>query len=484
MTPLSETTVQTTERLRLRHDAVLERDDGGMTLVEGHVCTRLGTPSPGIVAALERLAEDPGAEEDALADLVAARDGERALMTLGLLLRRIERGGWLERSRYGADGERALATLQPIGHQLAPVLVALDPEAPIALSRFAYLRAYDGLVVLETPTASLRVVLHEPRLASLVAALALPRTPSALEALATGLDEDGASLGGVLALLHRAGLLVAPGAEDERALAQWAFADLLFHARSRIGRHLGGYGGTYPLAERFEALEPVRAPWEPGLELPRADLDALAAGDPPLSAVLESRRSLRRHDDEAPISLEQLGAFLYRVGRNRAVFEDGRQELLSRPYPAGGALYELEFYPLVHRCTGIEPGLYHYDPARHALGSVAPAGPRTRLLLEYAQRTGVMESPPQVVLLIAARFGRIMWKYESMAYAAILKHVGVLYQTMYLVATAMGLAPCGLGGGHSDAFGLATGLSFYEETTVGEFLLGSRAAEQPVVPGA
>lgn len=33
---------------------------------------------------------------------------------------------------------------------------------------------------------------------------------------------------------------------------------------------------------------------------------------------------------------------------------------------------------------------------------------------------------------------------QSMAYALILKDVGALYQQMYLVATAMNLAPCGL----------------------------------------
>jgi SagB-type dehydrogenase family enzyme len=61
-----------------------------------------------------------------------------------------------------------------------------------------------------------------------------------------------------------------------------------------------------------------------------------------------------------------------------------------------------------------------------------------------------------------------------MAYAAVLKDVGVLYQTMYLVATAMGLAPCALGGGDSDLFAAAIGGDYYAEASVGEFLLGSK----------
>ncbi len=61
-----------------------------------------------------------------------------------------------------------------------------------------------------------------------------------------------------------------------------------------------------------------------------------------------------------------------------------------------------------------------------------------------------------------------------MAYSIILKHVGVLYQTMYLVATAIDLAPCGLGVGNADLFATAAGTDYYAESSVGEFMLGSK----------
>ena len=91
----------------------------------------------------------------------------------------------------------------------------------------------------------------------------------------------------------------------------------------------------------------------------------------------------------------------------------------------------------------------------------------------------VMSSDPQVVPVIAARFGRVMWKYDAVAYSLVLKHVGVYMQTVYLVATAMGLAVCGVGGGDSADFAAATGLDFYAQGSVGEMILGSR----PAVPG-
>jgi SagB-type dehydrogenase family enzyme len=100
----------------------------------------------------------------------------------------------------------------------------------------------------------------------------------------------------------------------------------------------------------------------------------------------------------------------------------------------------------------------------------------TEALLRDAARPAALTDLPQVVITIAARFQRLSWKYESIAYSVLLKDVGVLYQTMYLVATAMALAPCALGGGDSDLFAAAAGLDYYSETSVGEFLLGSRAS--------
>ena len=56
----------------------------------------------------------------------------------------------------------------------------------------------------------------------------------------------------------------------------------------------------------------------------------------------------------------------------------------------------------------------------------------------------------------------------------ILKDLGGLFQNMYLAATAMGLAPCAIGIGNSDLFARATGIDYYAEGSVGEFVLGSR----------
>ena len=104
------------------------------------------------------------------------------------------------------------------------------------------------------------------------------------------------------------------------------------------------------------------------------------------------------------------------------------------------------------------------------------------LLRDAAESTAIPEDTLQVLLILAARIPRLAWKYESIAYALTLKHVGVVYQTMYLAATAMGLAPCAVGGGDADLFARAVGTDYCAETSVGEFLLGSQRPGQ-VSPG-
>ena len=179
---------------------------------------------------------------------------------------------------------------------------------------------------------------------------------------------------------------------------------------------------------------------------------------------------------------------MYRVARIRNCYPmqidtaagQVSMEFTSRPYPAGGALYELELYPVVRACVGLTSGLYHYDPLHHRLEFVCGATPEVGQLLANAGRSsGTSPDSLQVLLIVAARFQRVAWKYAAMAYALTLKNVGVLYQTMYLTATAMDLAPCALGAGDSDLFSRATGDDYYTETSVGEFLLGSRGNASP-----
>ena len=213
----------------------------------------------------------------------------------------------------------------------------------------------------------------------------------------------------------------------------------------------------------------------------RPELRQLEREDPPLSVVMGHRRSVREYGPW-PLSARQLGEFLYRVARSEHEQDMVIQTphgpmpmtIAPRPYPSGGALYELEFYAAIACCEGLDRGLYYYEPRGHGLIRIDQTSAElTGLFADAADSAGISKDTVQVLLILTARVPRLSWKYASIAYALILKHVGVVYQSMYLAATAMGLAPCALGCGNSDAFARAAAVDYYDETSVGEFLLGS-----------
>ena len=342
--------------------------------------------------------------------------------------------------------------------------------------------------MLESPLSHARIILHDGRAAALVHALARPLRVEELGRRVAGLPATAA--GQVLTLLAKAQMLSelsenGTSIEDQNpSLKSWEFHDLLFHTRSRAGRHDHPVGGTYRLAGLLDpppALKPATS--DEVIDLYRPDIERLKREDPPFALVQETRCSVRQYDAK-PITDRQLGEFLYRVGRVTRCAESEiqtprgpvRMEFAYRPYPGGGAMYELELYVAVNTCENLAAGLYHYDPRNHRLERASERTAEVEgLLLRASQAAGIPGENLQVLIIIAARFQRMSWKYASLAYAATLKHVGVLHQMMYLVATVMGLAPCGVGCGDADLFARAVGTDYYDETSVGEFLLGSRS---------
>jgi SagB-type dehydrogenase family enzyme len=444
--------------------------DGMVRLFRGRRGIALGRLAPAIDPLVDLLATEVCTEER-LTEQVLRVGPELRLLDLQLLLQRLRSGGWLDRI-LTFDGAPVL-TVRPVSPRPAePVRTDAAGPGPVRLSRFTVLRADGDSLLMESPLAHVELVLHDPR-ALLVLFDLTDGGASARPAPVPGELRDA-----VLATLLQHSFATDRDGEQDFTRQMWSPHELWFHARSRAGRHDLPYGGTY-WAENLADPPPVARPGRgtAAISLFRPDLSALRRDDPTLTTVLEDRHSIRDQDNSAPLTLRQLGEFLFRTARIRHTMREGRNELSDRPYPSGGACHELEIYPVVGNVDGLEPGLYHYNPADHGLEPVAGSAKPVTALAELARISSLMTAPPQVTLVIAARPGRVMWKYQSMAYALTLKHVGVLYQVMYSVATAMGLAACALGGGDSDAFAEATGLDYLAETSVGEFILGSRHAD-------
>jgi SagB-type dehydrogenase family enzyme len=402
---------------------------------------------------------------------------------INLLVRRLAGHGLLEyrlgRSRSGEDE----VVIEPQVPEYWPRTPQLGHDDVVVLSRFAYLRRRGNEMVLESPRAGAVFKICNPKIA---AALALLSAPQSIKRLRR---QDGFPGGELLALLvdcqilfridpaRDSGLRPDEGDED---LVLWDFHDLLFHARSTEGRHANPLGGIYPYAGVIPSPPAVRSRW-PGKTI---DLREFSAADSqpisPTAKLLRDRHSTRSFDDQRPVTLAELAQFLDSTARVHSTFQsrldlgDGGADVdyAARPYPSGGGSWELELYLAVDKCEGLARGFYHYDAGGHALVRIDVRAHELDALLTGATFAMGAPAAPQVLITIAARFGRTTWKYSSLAYALILKDVGVLVQTLYLMATDMGLGGCAIGSFNIDLFAKMTGIEFHVEGPVGQFAIG------------
>ncbi|MCJ9700074.1 MULTISPECIES: SagB family peptide dehydrogenase [unclassified Bradyrhizobium] len=248
--------------------------------------------------------------------------------------------------------------------------------------------------------------------------------------------------------------------------SRWEFHDLLFHTRSRFGGQSGGYGPTLRFSQSDEALDHDDEPEVLVAAVPiKLDIPGPVRSTP-FYDVMNGRRSIRMPG--RPITKGELSEFLYRT--SYITVDDGRK---YARFPAGGEFHDLCMYLLIEACDGISPGLYRYDREQHSLHLVKTNEGATMVLSEMASRALRQREHPQILFNITSRISRVQIVYESMAYALVLKNLGVLLQTMYLVATEMNLAPCAIGGGSSGQFAAVIEKSPMQEPCIGEFALSA-----------
>jgi SagB-type dehydrogenase family enzyme len=401
------------------------------------------------------------------------------------LVRRLARHGLLEyrlgRLRDGKD----LIVIEPQISEYWPQARRLGDAEILVLSRFAYMRRRGNDTVLESPRSAALFKICDPKIASAIALLSTPRRIKELR------RESGFPGVDFLALLLDCQILFKIGAGDDglrsaegdASLVLWDFHDLLFHTRSTQGRQANPLGGLYAYAEAMAPLPAVRAAW-PGKKIDLRTLSAThSQAHSPVAKLLRQRHSTRSFDDRRPITLAELSGFLEGSARvlatssSSADFGEGGPVVTyaARPYPSAGAAYELELYLAIDKCAGLARGFYHYDASEHSLAELDVRPQELEAMLTGAGFAMGVSAGPQILITITARFGRVSWKYSSLAYALILKDVGVLFQTLYLMATDMGLGGCAIGISNIELFAKMTGIEFHVEGPVGQFAIGRGA---------
>jgi SagB-type dehydrogenase family enzyme len=411
-----------------------------------------------------------------------ASDGNTIDKEIDLLVRRLARSGLLE-YRLGPARDQDQVVIEPQVPDYWPRTPELGDTETIVLSRFAYLRRRGNEMVLESPRAGALFRIRDPNIAAALAMLSIPRQIKQFR------RQDGFPGVELLALLVDCQILFridAGGGDDLRGtegddnLVLWDFHDLLFHTHSTEGRQANPLGGLYPYAGVIPPPPAVRPRW-PGKKI---DLRKFSAAPSeiisPVAKLLHERHSTREFDDRQPITLAELSRLLDSTARIKAKWKSrldlggGGPEVAyaTRPYPSGGSAYELELYLTVANCEGLPGGFYHYDADRHALVPIDVGTQELEAQLTSAEFAMDAPAVPQILITIAARFDRVSWKYSAIAYALILKDVGVLIQTLYMMAADMGLGGCAIGTNNIDLFARMTGIEFHIEGPVGQFAIG------------
>ena len=431
--------------------------DVDVRLADGHAILATAVAETRIhgcdeLRAIELLASK-GGNEAVIQGQFRSNGSDQPVTRCSALLFRLDRLGLLARSLSGGGG--LLATADPMR---PPPRAPPDrpPAGPLQLSPHALGRFKGNAICLEVPGSWARVTFHDRELLPLLQDLAggLSSTEAAIEA---GGDITDTTLS-VLALMSWCELF------DQGDCEGWPSHDLLFHARTRRGYGRTLLGKIRPEIEIVDGPAACAAPADrPLIALEPPDLPRLLAKDPPFAQVSERRRSIRRQGS-IPLSSRELSEFLFRTLRDSAGF---------RPYPSAGACYPLDAYIVAHRCLGLPKGLYAYEPGQHALRLVLDTAPGLHRLLIAAAGAAGVDDPPQVLLVLAAKFAHIQMTYGDLGYSLILKEVGAVFQTALMAAAAMGLGVCPLGCGDSLLFSELVGVRPSELTSVGELMLGS-----------
>ena len=233
------------------------------------------------------------------------------------------------------------------------------------------------------------------------------------------------------------------------------------------------YGGRAPMSKRVgKSPSPVKK--VNGLSstvLPKITIRDY--GKDTLVETLEERRSIREYSKNC-MNVKSLSRFLYRSARIKKIWQSKEGILTKRPYPSGGARYPLEIYVLNNKVNGIVKGIHYYDPLKHKLVLVNQNKNYQKKFNAFlwGVQKPLMNREPDVVLIITAVFARTMWKYRNLGISLIMSDLGCLYQTMYLVATEMNLAPCPIGKIDEELVRKWLSLNWFEESHIGTFMLG------------
>lgn len=246
-----------------------------------------------------------------------------------------------------------------------------------------------------------------------------------------------------------------------------------FHEQSKMTKR-----SMEQLAERIqhivtgEALAKLNQsyksyPFCPQVELPVANLEDQRS----LQDVIVKRRSQRKWSADHSVSLQELANLLQLTyGITQGIpYTEGMTQYL-RATPSAGGLYPLELYVFAQGVEDLEPGVYHYRVAHHALEQLE-AGEQTERFRMMEEQWG-FATQPSLILVLSGVFERTMFKYRERGYRFLMMEAGMAAQMVTLLAAAQGLESCMMGGWIDEELNRMIGIDGVMESSLLPICIG------------
>lgn len=191
-------------------------------------------------------------------------------------------------------------------------------------------------------------------------------------------------------------------------------------------------GGTAMTNSEPEAKGGMFTPENNIIELPVPAFK----GDMSVEQALLNRRSVRSYTGD-PLTIDAVGQLLWAA---QGITQPARG---FRTAPSAGATYPFEVYVVAARVTGLDAGIYKYDPQHHRLMLMREGDFRTQLAESALGQSSISDGAINIVL--AGIYERTTQRYGDRGIRYVHMEAGHIAQNIFLQAVALGLGSVPIG---------------------------------------
>ncbi len=142
---------------------------------------------------------------------------------------------------------------------------------------------------------------------------------------------------------------------------------------------------------------------------------------------------------------------------------------VKRWAPSGGNLGSVEAYVIIQNLDPLPPGVYFYDPGKHALAKLER---HQRDMAQAAFRSALLDGTASALLVLTGAYQRIGRKYGAFAYKLSHLDTGAASSQLLLVASALGVRADPVRAWDARGLSEALGMRSTQEVVTQVFRLG------------